>query len=84
MVLLIVSLPEDEDSFPATVGQGKHAASAAKDYFDSQLSAVGGAGSVIDSMVGGFTTNDNKTVILLTQLKSLSAPLLRSVECGWI
>ena len=61
---------------PANLGQLKNAATQAKKHLDQQLSAVGGAGPAIDSLVAGFQkhTPDNFAPVNLGQLKAVAKP----------
>jgi|GEM_PF-5977650 len=78
-------LNQDNDA-PLVLGQLKHIASEARDELDAAFASEGGAGTVIDTLVDGFTVNDssNLSPANIGQLKNMSSQFFdRFAEVGF-
>jgi hypothetical protein len=66
--------PAADDYVLVNQGQLKHVASQAYAELGARLATVGGAGTNLTAIIGGFTTNNNYDLANVGQLKALAKP----------
>lgn len=67
------------DWAPANIGQLKNVAECAKEYLDTVLAPIGGAGPEITAMCQAFTQADNYAPVTVGQLKNVASPFYNRV-----